>query len=270
MKNTSRIILAAIFVLFSIAVNAQDFMHFSNGEVLRVKVTEVGTSEIRYKKFDNLNGPDYVVNKSEVQMIKYQNGQIDVLSGRSEEGRVNVVPAENPKVIYEEAPSHSLSVNLLDLFVMSDLTIQYEWVNKSARLGVRIPLTLGFFNRNFGTPSTGEILGYNNVLGLGTDLRIYPGRVKKVRYVFGPSVNFAYVHVDGFYDIDGQKTVYEPAYMMRFYLLNGFVAEPNKHFRIGFDAGFGFITDFKIDEYMMLDELNRPALKLNMHLGYKF
>lgn len=270
MKNASRIILGALFVLFSFVAHAQDFMYFSNGEVLRVKVTEVGTSEIRYKKFDNLSGPVYVVNKSEVQKIQYQSGQTDVLSPNSEEGRVNVVQPENPKAIYEEAQSHSLSVNLLDLFAMTDLTIQYEWVNKSAKLGIRIPLTIGFLNRNFGYLSQGDIFGYNTVLGLGSDLRIYPGRVKKVRYVFGPSFNFAYIYRGGFYDINGQKTVYESNYLMRFYFFNGFVVEPTKHFRFGFDGGYGFITNFKINGNLMPDELNRAAIKLNLHLGYKF
>lgn len=265
--NLKNIILFFFALLSCNILFAQDFIHFSNGEVLRVKVTEVGTSEIRYKKFDNLNGPDYVVAKSEVQKIQYENGQADVLSNS---GAVSSAPAEQPKPAQEAAPSHSLSVNILDLIVMSDFTIQYEWVNKSSKLGIRVPLTLGFFNRNFNIPSTGDILGYNNVLCLGTDLRIFPGRVKKVRYVFGPSVNFAYINVDGGYIGADDKIVYGTDYMLRFFINNGFVAEPNKHFRMGLDVGFGFMTNFKPDEFQMLDQYNRPTMRFNLHMGYKF
>ena len=43
-----------------------------------VKIIEVGTSEVKYKKIDNLNGPIFSILKSEVSMIQYENGSKDV------------------------------------------------------------------------------------------------------------------------------------------------------------------------------------------------
>ena len=41
---------------------------------------EVTTSEIKYKKFDNLDGPTFSILKSEVLIIRYKNGTKDVFN----------------------------------------------------------------------------------------------------------------------------------------------------------------------------------------------
>jgi hypothetical protein len=56
---------------------AQDKIYKKGGEVLEVKVTEVGSSEIKYKAFANLTGPTYTVAKSEVLKITYENGTVE-------------------------------------------------------------------------------------------------------------------------------------------------------------------------------------------------
>jgi hypothetical protein len=45
-----------------------------SGENILVKVIEVGTAEVKYKKLDNLNGPVFSMLKSDLLMIKYANG----------------------------------------------------------------------------------------------------------------------------------------------------------------------------------------------------
>jgi TM2 domain-containing membrane protein YozV len=57
-----------------------DILTLKNGDELKVKVTEIGTSEIKYKRCDNPNGPTITVRKSEVFSIKYSNGTKDVFS----------------------------------------------------------------------------------------------------------------------------------------------------------------------------------------------
>jgi hypothetical protein len=45
-----------------------------SGENILVKVIEVGTTEVKYKKLDNLNGPVFSMLKSDLLTIKYENG----------------------------------------------------------------------------------------------------------------------------------------------------------------------------------------------------
>lgn len=55
-----------------------DVMIFRNGSEISVRVIEVGVSEIKYLKCDNLTGPTYITNKAELFLIKYHNGSRDV------------------------------------------------------------------------------------------------------------------------------------------------------------------------------------------------
>lgn len=48
-----------------------------NGDVVDAKVKEVGVSEIRYKKCDRQDGPDYTISKRDVLSIKYSNGEVE-------------------------------------------------------------------------------------------------------------------------------------------------------------------------------------------------
>jgi hypothetical protein len=62
---------------------AQDVMTLKNGNELKVKVLEVAPTEIKYKKFDNLDGPTYTDLKANIFMIKYESGIKDVFAQES-------------------------------------------------------------------------------------------------------------------------------------------------------------------------------------------
>ena len=70
-------------ILTSTCLVAQDVIIMKNGDEIKSKVTEIGINEIKYKKFDNLNGPVITVAKSDVFMIKYENGTKDIISSNT-------------------------------------------------------------------------------------------------------------------------------------------------------------------------------------------
>ena len=74
------ILLFILFVCSSNIIKAQDTLSMRSGENILVKVIEVGTSEVKYKKQDNLNGPMFSILKSDLLMIKYENGTNDDFS----------------------------------------------------------------------------------------------------------------------------------------------------------------------------------------------
>jgi len=59
---------------------AQDIITLKNGEDIQVLVQEIGEVDVKYKKFDNPNGPNYTLKKSEIFMIRYANGSKDVFA----------------------------------------------------------------------------------------------------------------------------------------------------------------------------------------------
>lgn len=74
---------------------AQDLIILKNGDEIKSSVTEVGFDVIKYKKYENLAGPEYILEKSKVFMIKYVNGTKDVF---------NTVNEAQPEVIQKKEP----------------------------------------------------------------------------------------------------------------------------------------------------------------------
>ena len=73
-------LLVFLLLLCSASVSAQDVIVKKDGSTILSKVLEVGQEEIKYKKHDNLEGPTYIIQKSELQAINYQNGAKDTFS----------------------------------------------------------------------------------------------------------------------------------------------------------------------------------------------
>jgi len=76
MKQLILIVLASTITLSSCF--SQDIITKYSGEDIQTKVVELTTTEIKYKKFDNLDGPTFTILKSDVLMIRYENGTKDI------------------------------------------------------------------------------------------------------------------------------------------------------------------------------------------------
>ena len=71
------ILLFFLFICSSNITKGQDTLSTRSSETILVKVIEVGTSEVKYKKLDNLNGPVFSMLKLDLLLIKYENGTKD-------------------------------------------------------------------------------------------------------------------------------------------------------------------------------------------------
>lgn len=76
------LIVAAVIGLGFVA-NAQDIITLKDGSDMQVLVQEVGEFDIKFKKFDNPNGPNYTLKKSEIFMVRYKNGSKDVFANNT-------------------------------------------------------------------------------------------------------------------------------------------------------------------------------------------
>lgn len=61
-------------------INAQDIITTKDGKDIQAKILEVTNSEIKYKKFNNQEGPTFTLSKSEVLIVRYQNGENEVFN----------------------------------------------------------------------------------------------------------------------------------------------------------------------------------------------
>ena len=92
-RLTSVVIYSLCFVLSFAQLKAQDIIIMRNGDEVQAKVEEVGQTEIKYKKFSNLEGPSYSVSKAQVFMIRYENGQRDVFEAPRPPANVQQAPS---------------------------------------------------------------------------------------------------------------------------------------------------------------------------------
>lgn len=67
--------LVFLFLLCAVGVSAQDVIVKKDGSTIVCRVVELTSSEIVYKKWSDLNGSNYVMNRSDASAINYQNGK---------------------------------------------------------------------------------------------------------------------------------------------------------------------------------------------------
>ena len=85
------------FTLFSFIAYSQDLITTKKGEDIQTKVLEINTTEVKYKKADNLEGPIYTILKSDILIIRYANGTKDIFN---EEKEIVSPKTENSKGNY--------------------------------------------------------------------------------------------------------------------------------------------------------------------------
>lgn len=68
---------------------SQDVITLKTGEDIKAKIIEVGLNDIKYKKFDNIDGPSFTISKSDVLITRYQNGTKDVYNVVNKESSIN-------------------------------------------------------------------------------------------------------------------------------------------------------------------------------------
>ena len=68
---------------------SQDIITLKTGEDISAKIIEVGLTDIKYKKFDNIDGPSFTILKTDVLITRYKNGTKDVYNIDTKSGKDN-------------------------------------------------------------------------------------------------------------------------------------------------------------------------------------
>lgn len=110
----------SLLLFMSAAARSQDIIILKSGEEITSRVEEVLADAIKYRKFDNLTGPVYSIEKTKVFMIRYENGSKDVFTEE-------VTPAaqERTRSTGGELAAKSFNINPLGLLQFGPI-LQYE------------------------------------------------------------------------------------------------------------------------------------------------
>jgi hypothetical protein len=127
MKKLINLCVLFLFLGLSVAI-AQDKIYKKGGEVLEVKITEIGVDEIKYKLFNDKDGPSYTVEKDRILRIVYQNGRIETFTS-----------SFNDVELYTDQKKQALKINFLSP-LLGFTALSYE---RSVKPGRSYEATLG-------------------------------------------------------------------------------------------------------------------------------
>lgn len=136
-KNKSILTLLLIFLVFTKVSFAQDIIVLKDGSTILSKIIEIGVSEIKYKKWSNIEGPDYVLLKNDILSINYPNGDRDIFGDSQEKRAVSVNEEVNntTDLIKENIPD-SKNKLLIDRYNEKISLKESKIKNKIANYGI--------------------------------------------------------------------------------------------------------------------------------------
>lgn len=73
-----RNLLLILLLTVSFSALAQDIITKKDGTDILARILEVTTSEVKYKKFSNPDGPVYFLPKSDILIVRYENGENEI------------------------------------------------------------------------------------------------------------------------------------------------------------------------------------------------
>jgi len=146
-----RLFFLSTLLLVSCLVHSQDIIHKRNGFELEVKVLEIGINKIKYKQFNDLEGPDRLIKIRNVYLIEYENGKTEKFA---------LYNTTIDSLGYYKANYTSYSVGYGNSY--GGLGIQAQW-RKGDSSG---------FGYHFGVGKDIE----NNTFGFSLGARYYPSR----------------------------------------------------------------------------------------------
>lgn len=85
----------SLLTLLATTSFAQDVITKKNGEGVQAKVLEITPTEIKYKRFENPDGPIYTMAKADVLLVKYENNTEEIFTGTESFIQGTAKPATN-------------------------------------------------------------------------------------------------------------------------------------------------------------------------------
>jgi hypothetical protein len=91
-----------LLFLFTLTISAQDLIVTSENEEISAKVEEIHIETISYKKFNNLSGPTYHIEKTEVSKIIFENGDVETFEVSYKDNNESEVSMEDTQAFLKE------------------------------------------------------------------------------------------------------------------------------------------------------------------------
>ena len=228
-------IFTAVFLLAGIcSVAAQDLIILRDGNVIEAKVTEISPSEIRYKRYDHLDGPTIVIPAASVLSIRYENGMVEAINTAPVKGAVNTAPAT--RQVSAQTESFGTTAMDPDKFIFGINANPggfVGWVFENSGPSLNIELGKGHFNSEINL-----VFPYLGFGFLATFNGFWPSRIGG--FYLGGGIGFAFYRA---YYYDSWGDGYRIALSLPVGLNIGykFVTRSGLYFRTGTFVGYDIL-----------------------------
>lgn len=272
--------------LVPVLVSAQDVLYKTDNTKQEVKVTEISSTIIKYKAFDNLNGPVYTLSKTEIALIVYQNGLFEAFQKEP----VNAVdPIVSKKLKRFSQVTENKNVVFLNTieFLNSGVGVSYLHEFGDGKFDVHVPLATSFGSpgmdnalTSFGGLGGCKINKTNYDIGLG--LYFNTSGKRSITHFIGPLVRNAQYsasyytsnYEDGNYLTTQNTTAINETSLL---LNNGFLYRITSHFNMMINVAVGTFVDRKFSNdpgnnknHYSGNAYRSVALHAGFHFGYRF
>ncbi len=103
-----------LFVFLSFSGYSQDIIVSKDGKTIKARVVEITQSEIKYRRFDNLNGPLISISKDGILIINYENGTKETFGRTEESPTMSKAVVESSKLV---TPDSEAELKLGDVVI---------------------------------------------------------------------------------------------------------------------------------------------------------
>jgi len=236
------LLLPLLLLLLTANCHAQDTITFKDGRQVTAKIIEVTVNTVIYKRFANLDGPRYEEYKSNIETIKYADGEMEVYNRPKP---VIIEEKEKEEVVYgKNYFSYTPFIDIL----FSTLTFSYERSLFKGMVGLRVPVSFNLAprwnNDSYSKPYEGETNGVllqegNRVFGTGLDINIYPTGMGQKKYFVGPSFAYSIFRYKYYPTPNNYNAENLDGYLYALLINNGMMINPTPHFCLSFFLGIG-------------------------------
>jgi hypothetical protein len=281
-----RLLFLVLFTLclFASSAYSQDVLYTTAGNKLQAKVLEINLNDIKYKDFNNIEGPTYVISKTDIVLIQYSNGVTEVINSNpntiapktAEQAAIAAKPLDKTKIPEKKVfnlyylNNNMLSINALAL-ANGDVTLMYDRDFFNSRMSVTFLGGYNFNSRmgglNLFIADSKDKAKKNYDAGFG--INFMPGNTKRVQYfvgLLGKYMSYDYLAIID--TTNNQKKFQQStASQLAIMVSNGWIyrISPNFNFKI-----FGSIGA-SINSVQLKDGYNGvPKVYLGYCFGYRF
>ncbi len=293
-----------LILLCSSVAYSQDVIYTTGGNKLQTKVTEINSTDIKYKDFNNLEGPTYVITKKDVVLIQYSNGVAEVINNNpnsiTPKGTDFVTynsakPSEKTKPVEKAKPTEKtkpekkefnlyylnnnmISINALAL-ANGDVTLMYDRDILNNKLSLSFLGGYNFNSRMAGLNAfiAGTKDNAKKKYDAGFGINYTPRSTKRVQYFVGLLGKYMSYDYQSVVDTVNNQYKYKQAnaYQLAIMITNGWVFRVTPNFNFKFFASVGApINSTRLEttdsDGQKVDFSNYPKVYLGYCFGYRF